>query len=91
MEVGCVILEDMGLSKQISSLLLTYHEGEMIDNRCPLLRLVKMVYLVVRTVTLPPPRPPGLYKAVALASLLEKGLELWLAYFHHVAFSFSVF
>lgn len=63
------------MPKWIWSLLLTY-EGGMIDNRWPVL----LVYPVVRAVSLPPPRPPGLYKAVALASLLETGLELWLAY-----------
>lgn len=75
MEPGYITLEGRGLLKWIWSLLLTY-EGGMIDNRWPVL----LVYPVVWAVSLPPPRPPGLSKAVALASLLETGLKLWLPY-----------
>lgn len=41
-------------------------------------------FLLWFVLSLPPPRPPGLYKAVALASLLGTGLELLLlSPFHH--------
>lgn len=73
LEPGYSTLKDRGLPKWICWLLLT-SEGGMIDNRWPVL----LVYPVVRAVSLPPPRPPGLYKAVALACLLGTGLERWL-------------